>query len=164
MRSRRRLAAVPVLLLALAACSDGSAPAPDTTLTAPAPTGASDEPAGLPSVDDQRGALAAAGDATEALVAPVAAGATGTAQVADATAGTYRLRVVCTSTDGAPVVVTVSAAGGELTSYQAPCIPVFEGGATMADSDVFDVPAGALDVSVEAAAESVVAVGLVAAS
>jgi len=38
---------------------------------------------------------------------------------------------------------------------------VFQGGATMADSDAFEVPAGDVAISVTAAAESSVAVGLV---
>jgi len=164
MRSRRRLAAVPFLLLALAACSgDDPAPEPSTDLeTIPAIEGRGDQE--LPTADAQREALAAAGEVTEALVAPLAAGATETAQVPDAPAGSYLLRVVCTSSDGAPVVVTVRGGETELTSYQAPCVPVYQGGSTMADSDVFEVPGGALDVTVTAAAESVVAVGLAAAA
>ncbi|UZN02642.1 hypothetical protein [Cellulomonas sp. S1-8] len=167
MRLRRRLAAVPFLLLALAACSDDAAPeptaAPEDSASVPAITGEGRGGTELPSVEDQQGALGAAGDATEVLAAPLAEGATETAQVAEATAGPHLLRVACTSKDGAPVIVTVTAAGAELTSYQAPCTPVFQGGTTVADSDPFDVPAGALDVSVVAATEAVVAVGLVAA-
>ena len=149
---------VPFVLLALAACSDGTQAAPDGS-AAPLPakgTGNSE----LPTVDDQRAALQAAGESAEVVVTTVAGDATATGQVADVAAGPHMLRVVCTSSDGAPVTVTVTAGEAELTSYQAPCVPVYQGGTTMADSDPFEVPAGAVDVTVAAGAESVVAVGL----
>lgn len=163
MRSRRRLAAVPLLLLALAACSDGTGgDAPDQDASVPAITGEGQGATELPTVDDQKAALAASGEATEALAATVAEGATEKAQIAEAAAGSYTVRVVCTSKDGAPVTVTLASAGADLTSYQAPCTPVFEGGTMIADSDPFQVPGGAVDVTVVANTESAVAVGLAA--
>jgi len=150
---------VPLILLALGACTGGQEPdQPDESFAVPEITGRGGTE--LPSQEDVRAAL---DDATEAFAGQVDAAGTGTGQVADAAAGPHVLRVVCTSTDGAPVTVSVSAAGADLTSYQAPCAPVFQGGSTMAESDAFEVPAGALDVSVAANSESVVAVGLVAA-
>jgi len=151
---------VPLLLLTLAACSDADTPEPDLESV---PTIEGRGESDLPTADEQQAALVATGDVTEVLAAVLDEGAEEAAQVADAPAGPHLLRVVCTSSDGAPVVVTVSAAGSDLTSYQAPCVPVFQGGATMADSDAFEVPGGALDVAVAATTESVVAVGLVAA-
>ncbi len=167
MRSRRRLA-LPFLLLALAACSDGTTPAPDASTPQEdgqiaAPTVPGRGQTELPTVAEQQEALAAAGESTEAFAAALEAGQSEVGQVADVPGGPHLLRVVCTSSDGGPVTVTVVAAGTELTSYQAPCVPVFQGGSTMADSDPFEVPAGPVDVGVTAAAESVVAVGLVAA-
>lgn len=132
-------------------------------MTVPAVTGEGAGATELPTVDDQTAALESSGGATQAVAATVAAGATETGQVADAPAGSHLLRVACTSSDGAPLTVTVTAAGTELTSYQAPCIPTFEGGTTLADSDAFQVPGGAVDVTVVAASESSFAVGLVAA-
>ncbi|MBO3088149.1 hypothetical protein [Cellulomonas dongxiuzhuiae] len=166
MRSRRRLAAVPLLLLALAACSDGTTPpdgadAPEENLSPPPVTGEGKGATELPPVADQSAALEAAGGAVQALAAEIAGGATETAQVAETTAGPHLLRVACTSSDGAPVTVTVAAGGNDLTSYQAPCIPMIEGGSTMADSDAFEVPGGPVDVSAVAASDSTVAVGLV---
>lgn len=132
-------------------------------MSVPAVTGEGAGATELPAVEDQSAALEASGGAIEALAATVAAGATETAQVAEAPAGSHLLRVACTSSDGAPLTVTVTSAGSELTSYQAPCIPTFEGGTTMADSDPFDVPGGPVDVIVVSPSESSYAVGLVAA-
>ncbi|MBO0920177.1 hypothetical protein J1G42_04965 [Cellulomonas sp. zg-ZUI222] len=170
MRSRRRLALPVLLLLTVAACSEGTTPEPEPSASASdgqiaAPTVPGRGQTELPTVEEQQEALASAGESTEAFAAPLDAGESEVGQVADVPAGPYLLRVVCTSSDGGPVTVTVAAAadGTELTSYQAPCAPVFQGGSTMADSDPFEVPAGAVDVGVTAAADSVVAVGLVAA-
>lgn len=169
MRSRRRLAPAllapallsPVVLVALAACSDGPAPEPDASPSVSAPTGAGQTTPEPPTPDDQRAALASAGDATDLFAGEVTGGASQQASVADVAAGSYAPRVVCTSADGAPVTVTVVAAGAELASYEAPCVPLIEGGATMADGSSFDVPGGALDVTVAAVTDAVVAVGLV---
>jgi len=159
-----RLLALPVLVLALGACTEGTT-TPDQGASTPAEMAAPTVPGRggteLPTVADQQEALAAGGDATEAFAAPVDAGGTEVGQVPDVAAGSYLLRVVCTSSDGGPVTVTVAASGADLTSYQAPCVPVFQGGSTMADSDPFEVPGGVLDVGVTASADSVVAVGLV---
>lgn len=154
---------VPLVLLALAACTDGTQPAPDEQISSGPLPGKGTGNSELPTVDDQRGALQAAGESAEALVSVVAGDATATGQVADVAAGPHVLRVVCTSSDGAPLTVTVAAGETELTSYQAPCVPVYQGGTTMADSDAFEVPAGTVDITVAAGAESVVAVGLAAA-
>ncbi|WP_152667266.1 hypothetical protein [Cellulomonas sp. FA1] len=164
MRPRRRLAALllaPAAALVLAACSDGEAPAPGpTSPVAPRAGAGASEP---PSPDDQRAVLAQTGDATEAFAGAVAGGGTQRATLADVTAGSYAPRVVCTSDDGAPVTVTVVADGAEVASSEAPCVPLVEGGATMADGPSFDLPGGAVDVTVTAATDAVVAVGLVAA-
>lgn len=169
MRSRRRLALPVLLLLTLAACSEGTTPEPEPSASASdgqiaAPTVPGRGQTELPTVEEQQEALASAGESTEAFAAPLDAGESEVGQVADVPAGAHLLRVVCTSSDGAPVTVTVAAAdGAELTSYQAPCVPVFQGGSTMAESDPFEIPGGTVDVGVKAAADSVVAVGLVAA-
>ncbi|GIG40279.1 hypothetical protein [Cellulomonas phragmiteti] len=168
MRIRRRLAAAPFLLLALAACSDDAATTPDAdadapedNLSLPPITGEGRGSTELPALEDQTGALEASGGGPAALAATIAAGATEAGQVAEAAAGSYTLRVACTSSDGAPLTITVSAAGSDLTQYQAPCTPVFQGGTTMADSDPFQVPGGPLELGVVAASDSAVAVGLV---
>jgi len=162
MRSRRRLAVVPFVLLALGACSDGTTPEPqDDAPDMGAPTIEGRGDTELPTPDDQQAVLEDSGDATSAVTALLAAGASESGQVTGAQAGSHLLRVVCTSSDGAPVTVTVTAGESELTSYQAACVPMFQGGATMADSDAFEVPAGDVAISVTAAAESSVAVGLV---
>ena len=170
MRSRRRLAvlAAPLVVLALGACSD-DAPAPEATSTEDAmdmgaPTIEGRGGTELPSLDENTAVLEDAGGTSPVVAATLDAEGTESEQVAGVEAGSYVLRVVCTSSDGAPVTVTVTAGDSELTSYQAACVPVFQGGSTMADSDAFEVPAGDVQVSVEAASESVVAVGLVPAS
>ncbi len=153
---------VPFVLLALGACSDGTTPEPqDDAPDMGAPTIEGRGDTELPTPDEQQAVLEDSGDAASAVTALLAAGASESGQVTGAQAGSHLLRVVCTSSDGAPVTVTVTAGDSELTSYQAACVPVFQGGATMADSDAFEVPAGDVDISVTAAAESSVAVGLV---
>ncbi len=161
MRSRRRLAVVPVLLLALVACSDDTS-APEDDASFPPITGEGRGGSELPAPEDQAAALESSGAVVEVFSGALAEGETGSGQVADVAAGTQLLRVVCTSQDGAPVTVTVTAGDDEVTSYPAPCAPVFQGGATMSDSDAFDVPGGALDVTVTANTGSVAAVGLIA--
>ncbi|ADG75831.1 hypothetical protein Cfla_2948 [Cellulomonas flavigena DSM 20109] len=160
MRSRRRLAAAPLslLVLVLAACSSGSDG--DTLDSAPTIPGRGGTE--LPSADDQRAALESSGDAVFVLSAEISPDAPESVKVEEAPAGTHVVRVACTSSDGAPLTITVSAGGQDLTSYQAACVPVFQGGATIADSDPFELPGGAVDVNVVAAAESVAAVGLAA--
>ena len=162
MRSRRRLAAVPLslLVLALAACSGGDG---DGDTLESAPTIAGRGGTELPTPDEQQAALESAGEVTQVLAAAIAPDAPEVAQVAEAPTGPHVVRVACTSSDGAPLTITVSAGGQDLTSYQAACVPVFQGGATIADSDPFELPGGAVDVNVVAASESVAAVGLAAA-
>lgn len=154
MRSRRRLAAVPVLLLALAACSGD-----DPFNGAPTIEGRGGTE--LPGVEENAEVLESAGEATPVVSAQLDAGATETGTAAGAEAGPHLLRVVCSSSDGAPVTIVVTAGESELTSYQGACVPVFQGGSTMTDSDAFEVPGGDVEVKVTAASESVVAVGLV---
>lgn len=163
MRSARRLAVLPLVLLTLAACTGGddAAPAPEESMTIPAIEGRGEDMT-LPEATEQSAALASTGDVVEAWSGALAADEEQTGQ-AEVAAGQQSLRVACTSEDGAPVTVTVSAAGEEVTSFQAPCVPVYQGGTTMADGDPFEVPGGVVDVVVVAAAASTVAVGLVAA-
>lgn len=160
MRSRRRLAAVPLslLVLALAACSGGDDDTLDSAPTIPGRGGTE-----LPSADEQKAALDSFGDYVSVLAAEISPDAPESAKVEDAPAGTHVVRVACSSSDGAPLTITVSAEGKDLTSYQAACVPVFQGGATIADSDPFELPGGAVDVNVVAASQSVAAVGLAAA-
>ena len=162
MRSRRRLAAVPLslLVLALAACSSGSDGDGDTLDSAPTIPGRGGRE--LPAAAHHNAALESSGEAVFVLSADISPDAPESVKVEDAPAGPHVVRVACTSADGAPLTITVSAGGQDLTSYQAACVPVFQGGATIADSDAFELPGGAVDVNVVAASESVAAVGLAA--
>lgn len=160
---------LPFALLTLTACTSDE-PAPDTApdsgpgeVSMPPVTGEGLGATELPPAADLEAALASTGDVTAGYAGAVTPDAPVAVQAADVAAGSVLLRVACTSDDGAPVTVGVSAAGAPLTSYQAPCVAVIEGGSTMADSDPFQVPGGAVDLTVEAPAEAVVAIGFVAA-
>ena len=157
---------LPIALLVLTACTAGTEPDAEGPgeVSMPPVTGEGLGATELPPAEDLEAVLTSSGDVTGGFTGNVTPEAPVTADVPEVAAGSVLLRVACTSDDGAPVTVSVAAAGAPLTSYQAPCVPVFEGGSTMADSDAFQVPGGALQLTVEAPAEAVVAIGFVPAA